>query len=75
MNEQEMYMMRQEIVELNRTIDRINRKSDKWLEDLTEAIDYLRTDMNDNATAITKLSNAIERAFKVVVEVKEDYYD
>jgi predicted nucleic acid-binding Zn-ribbon protein len=74
-NEQEMYMMRQEIVELNRTIDRINRKSDKWLEDLTEAIDYLRTDMNDNATAITKLSNAIERAFKVVVEVKEDYYD
>jgi len=70
-----MYLMRMEIVELNRTIERINRKSESWLEDLTEAIDYLRTDINDNATAITKLANAIERAFKVVVEVREDYYD
>jgi len=70
-----MYLMRMEIVELNRTIERINRKSESWLEDLTEAIDYLRTDINDNATAITKLANAIERAFKVVVEVRKDYYD
>ena len=75
MNEQEMYLMRLEIVELNRTIERINRKSESWLEDLTEAIDYLRTDINDNATAINKLANAIERAFKVVVEVREDYHD
>jgi hypothetical protein len=75
MNEHEMYMMRQEIAELNRTIDRINRKSDKWLEDLTVAIDSLRTDLNDNERGITKLANAIERAFKVVVEVREDYYD
>lgn len=75
MNEHEMYMMRQEIGELNRTIDRINRKSDKWLEQLTVAIDSLRTDLIDHERGITKLANAIERAFKVVVEVREDYYD
>jgi len=75
MNEHELYMIRQEIGELNRTIDRINRKSDKWLQDLTVAIDSLRTDLNDNERGIIKLANAIERAFKVVVEVREDYYD
>ena len=75
MNEHEMYMMRQEIGELNRTIDRINRKSDKWLEELTVAIDSLRTDLIDHERGITKLANAIERAFKVVVKVGDDYYD
>jgi len=75
MNEHEMYMMRQEIGELNRTIDRINRKSDKWLEDLTIAIDSLRTDLIEHERGITKLANAIEKTFKVVLEVREDYYD
>lgn len=75
MNEHEMYMMRQEIGELNRTIDRINRKSDKWLEDLTVAIDSLRADLIEHERGLTKLANSIERTFKVVVTVKEDYHD
>lgn len=75
MNEHEIFMIRQEIGELNRTIDRINRRSDKWLRELTEAIDSLKTELNDNEKGITKLANAIERAFKVVVKVRDDYYD
>ena len=32
MNEHDIFMMRQEIVELNRTIERINRNGEKWCE-------------------------------------------
>ena len=72
MNEHEIFMIRQEIGELNRTIDRINRKSDKWLKDNKDMIDELKMDIQENTSVMMDLANAIDRAFKVVINIRED---
>ena len=72
MNEHEIFMIRQEIGELNRTIDRINRKSDKWIKDNKDMIDELRMDIQENTSVMMNLANAIDRAFKVVINIRED---
>lgn len=74
MNEQEMYMMRQEIVELNRTIAKINRSGEKWKNRMEETIDALRYDLKESVLTISKLTNAIERAVKIKVILNEDQW-
>ena len=72
MNEHEMYMMRQEIVELNRTIAKINRNGEKWKNRMEETIDALRYDLKESVLTISKLTNAIERAVRIKVILNED---
>jgi len=72
MNEHEIFMIRQEIGELNRTIDKINRKSDKWIKEHKDMIDELKIDIQENTSVMMDLANAIDRAFKVVINIRED---
>ena len=67
-----MYMMRQEIVELNRTIAKINRNGEKWKNRMEETIDALRYDLKESVLTISKLTNAIERAVRIKVILNED---
>ena len=72
MNEYELYMFRQEIVELNRTIAKINRDGDKWRNRMEETIDALRYELKESVLTISQLTNAIERAVKIKVLLNED---
>ena len=76
MNEYEMYMFRQEIVEFNRTIAKINKDGDKWRKQMEETIDALRYELRESVITITKLTNAIERAVKIkVILVEDEWYN
>jgi len=72
MNEHDIFMMRQEIVELNRTIERINRNGEKWAKQNMDLIDGFKLDLQDHTNALLELANAISRAFTVIVKIRED---
>ena len=72
MNEHDIFMIRQEIGELNRTIEKINRNGEKWAKQNIDLIDGFKLDLQDHTSALMDLANAIERAFRVVVEIRED---
>lgn len=76
MNEHELFMMRMEIGELNKAIDRILRASDKQMKSLEMTIFDLMEAMKDTNRQMSKLANAIYTAAEVKLTINEDdWYD
>lgn len=76
MNEHELFMMRMEIGELNKAIDRILRASDKQIKSLEMTIFDLLEALKDTNRQMSKLGNAIHSAAEVKITIDEDeWYD